>query len=55
MPLTTLKIAVFAPTPMPIVMTVTAVNIGARINRRATCLSCFPKDPMVYASCPSTD
>ena len=35
----TLKIAVLAPTPMPIVRSVTTVNRGERINLRETCLS----------------
>ena len=36
-PFTTLKTALFAPTPMAIVSSVTTVNIGERISRRTTC------------------
>jgi len=35
-PLTTLKTALLAPTPMAMVSTVTTVNIGERIRRRTT-------------------
>ncbi len=35
----TLKIAVLAPTPMPMVPSVTTVNIGDRSSLRKTCLS----------------
>src|SRR5947209_2084092 len=45
MPFTTLKIAVFAPTPMPIVSSVTTVKSGERSNLRETCRSWFLKDP----------
>ncbi len=34
MPLMTLKIAVFAPTATPMVISVTRVNVGDRIRRR---------------------
>jgi hypothetical protein len=46
MPSMTLKIAVFAPMPMASVISVMAVNIGARINRRRTCLIWLPNDLM---------
>src|SRR5262249_18594909 len=39
-PLTTLKIALFAPTPIAIVRIVTSANSGDRHNRRIACRSC---------------
>jgi hypothetical protein len=42
-PLTTLKMAVVAPMPSASVIRAIEVNIGARQNRRKTCLSDFVK------------
>jgi hypothetical protein len=38
-PSMTLKIALFAPTPMPIVTSVTTANIGERASLRNECLN----------------
>ena len=45
MPLMTLKMAVFAPIPIAIVSSVTAVNSGARVNLRDISLICLMSDP----------
>jgi hypothetical protein len=52
MPLTTLNMAVVAPTPKPTVSRVTVVNIGDRINLRTTCRKPLFVNATVPTSCP---